>query len=195
MKPRLLFGGSFDPPHQGHMSIADLAAQHHGVSSVTFIPNYVSPFKEKSISAEHRLRMLQLCVKKPHEIWDFEINKEEASFTVDTLKYLKKRETKPLVWIVGADCLNHLHLWKDISQLLELTRFQLITRSGVELQLPEKLKSLMGDKADHFLAGVLTLNQPYSSTHIRQSLLRSEKPEGLEDDVFRYIQENKLYVP
>ena len=89
----------------------------------------------------------------------------------------------------------HFHLWKDVPRLLELAKFQLITRPGSALQAPDELLELMGDEAvQAMIDGALPLEMPYSSTQIRHQLMEGQRPEGLHDGVWEYIRENELYT-
>jgi nicotinate-nucleotide adenylyltransferase len=175
---KLLLGGSFDPVHQGHLEIAEKVSEKYQGAGITFVPNYQNPLKKGAIETRHRLEMLELSVKSPHEILKFEIEKQSPSYTIDTLNFLKEQSEADLVWIIGADCLSELHLWKDIERIKELCKFQIITRPGFDT----------GDVESIFL------DLPFSSTKIREALGRGESPDGLDENVLSYIREKGLYA-
>jgi len=193
MSRRLLLGGSFNPPHLGHVAMAKKVAEHYGVSGVTFVPNFVNPLKELSVSGEHRVAMLRLCLPAGCEILTFEIERTEPSYTIDTLRYLKTQSDDELLWVIGADCLQNLHLWKDIKGILNLANFQLLTRPDSALELPDTLIELMGDRGRDMIDNVIELQMPYSSSEIRQALGRGQDPEGLDAEVLSYIRKERLY--
>ena len=175
--------------------MAESAARHYSVKGVTFIPNYMNPLKGAAISTEHRLAMLRLFVKEPHDIYEGELEKEGLSYTVDTLEALSQEDSRRLIWLMGADCLVHFHLWKNVPRLMELAQVQLITRPGFPLKAPDELIELVGDeKVCQLLDQALVVEIPYSSTQIRHQILTGQRPEGLSEAVWEYIRENDLYT-
>jgi len=95
LKKRIgLFGGTFDPVHLGHIKIAEWLQDHLHLDEIYFIPNYIHPFnKRKDISsAKDRLKMLELALKAypSFKICEYEINKKEVSYSIQTIQYFKK---------------------------------------------------------------------------------------------------------
>ena len=130
-----LFGGTFNPPHMGHMIIAQDAFHAFDLSKVVFIPCYTPPHKTPShlASTKHRLAMLEAAIEDDvrYELSDIEIENGGASYSVDTARYFKKQyPDAELCFIIGTDSLVELYMWKDIEELLQLCRFITISRPG-----------------------------------------------------------------
>jgi len=97
-------GGTFNPIHLGHLMIAEEARQHYGLEKVIFIPSYITPNKDMTgAAAKQRLEMTRLatCDNPYFMVSDIEIQRKGCSYTIDTLRYLKK--------LYGISC--HLFLY------------------------------------------------------------------------------------
>ncbi|WP_299239030.1 nicotinate (nicotinamide) nucleotide adenylyltransferase [Sulfurihydrogenibium sp.] len=138
-----LFGGSFDPVHLGHLRIAEDIREYYNFSKIIFIPAYHSPLKEYHFSSpEDRLRMLDLSIRNNpfFETSDFEINKKEKSYTIDTIKYFKEKLGYNPFFIVGSDAFLTLDKWKEPINLLENTNFIVVSRDNTDF---EKIKEFL----------------------------------------------------
>tara|TARA_X000001036_G_scaffold317649_1_gene296058 strand:- start:294 stop:857 length:564 start_codon:yes stop_codon:yes gene_type:complete len=182
-----LFGGSFDPPHLGHKEII----KHFIGKSDLFVvsPAFKSPFKDSSphVSFLHREKMLKLMLDSDiiHNmiIIDYEcINK--SPFTVDTVKYLRKRYLDCKIhMIIGADQFNMLESWKDHQYISENVTINVVSRPGDVI----KNSSIKYDLTD-------TISIDVSSSYIRDNIYRSRKiSKVLDERVLEYILNNKLY--
>ncbi|HQQ63211.1 MAG TPA: nicotinate-nucleotide adenylyltransferase [Pseudomonadales bacterium] len=213
----ILFGGSFDPVHEGHLRTAEALRQRLGTTEIFLLPAARSPLKQHSTPDQHRLAMLQLALRDypSLKIDDRELRRPPPSFTIDTLRELRLElgAAEPIVWVIGADALEYLSQWKDWQQLTSLAHLLVVERPGG--RWPEQ-----GPVAD-WLAGFTApcttdaeLNQlqcapggklarinltpmPVSSTAIRNALAArmpgTAKPDGLPDSVWHYIIEHSLY--
>ncbi|GAB55250.1 nicotinate-nucleotide adenylyltransferase [Glaciecola punicea ACAM 611] len=130
-----LFGGTFDPPHFGHLlpltEIADIA----GLSTISLLPANVPVFKKEVTSAEHRIAMTQLlCDIDARFSLDLtEFSRAEVSYTIDTLSYLKEQNpAQPIVFIIGLDSLLTLHLWERWQQLFDFCHIIVMQRSPLD---------------------------------------------------------------
>ncbi|MBU2100305.1 nicotinate-nicotinamide nucleotide adenylyltransferase, partial [Candidatus Micrarchaeota archaeon] len=87
-----VFGGSFDPIHSGHLTAAEQVLEKKVCDKIWFMPCFQNPLKKELITAEHRKKMVELAVEgnTNFELSDFELKKEKTTFTVDTIKELKK---------------------------------------------------------------------------------------------------------
>ncbi|MGB5686801.1 MAG: nicotinate (nicotinamide) nucleotide adenylyltransferase [Candidatus Electrothrix sp.] len=143
-----LFGGTFDPVHNGHLAIARQAAEEARLDQVLFIPSADPPHKKTpGASYWHRVDMLEIILKTSfsgapvdQDYQDrFAISLLEAelpfpSYTVDTLFELKKRLLNARCYfIIGADSLLDLHCWYQYQKLLSLTHFIVLSRPGISL--------------------------------------------------------------
>lgn len=147
-----LFGGSFDPPHYGHLIFAEEARETLKLDRVLFMPAYRSPFKpeEQGATAETRAELVELAVHdNPHfDLNIFEAARKETSFTVDTLRHLKKEfPGDTLYLLVGADAFAEFKDWKEPEEILALARIAVALRPGS----PMDVRTLpFGDRVETF---------------------------------------------
>ena len=125
-------GGTFDPPHVGHLTLARAARNALSLQHVHFVPAG-QPWQKPQISAAtHRVRMLELALAdSPEFILDTrEVARSDASYTVDTLRALRQElgTRIPLVWIIGSDQLARLPTWHQWETLLTLAHLAVATR-------------------------------------------------------------------
>ncbi len=133
----VLFGGTFDPVHHGHLIVARAVAEHCGFKRVIFVPAGNRPHKPPAeASPQHRLEMLRLAVdgQDVFEISEFEIVRAEPSYTVDTISHFKGRfgDEAQINWLVGADMLADLPNWRDAGEILRLAKVITAARSPQE---------------------------------------------------------------
>ncbi len=128
-----IFGGTFDPPHNGHIAIAKQAMKQLRLDKVYFVPAYIPPHKLRhySTTAEHRLKMVRLAIegKKEFIVSTIELRRCGISYTVETLKSFKKRfPNANLVLIIGADNLAQFNTWKSSKTILQLATLAVYRR-------------------------------------------------------------------
>jgi nicotinate-nucleotide adenylyltransferase len=133
-----ILGGTFNPVHIGHLILAQTAIETLELSRMLFIPCATPPHKSPSrlTPAKHRLAMLEMAVEGDprFEVSDAEIRRGGISYTLDTVADLHKTcPDAELVFIIGADTLPELHLWKEVYTLLALCRIVAFARPGVRL--------------------------------------------------------------
>ena len=131
-----LYGGSFDPIHNGHLILARDAMERLELDRVVFLPARISPHKLDRPPAppEARSQMLAAAIAdEPNfELDDCEIQREGPSFTIDTVQLYRKRfPGARLHYFIGDDNLPELETWKDIAHLRELAQFVVLSRAGV----------------------------------------------------------------
>ncbi|HQQ73622.1 MAG TPA: nicotinate-nucleotide adenylyltransferase [Pseudomonadales bacterium] len=210
----ILFGGSFDPVHEGHLKTADAIRQLFDIPAVALLPAARSPLKPASTADSHRLAMLQLAIEAYPGlvIDDRELRRAPPSYTVDTLRECRTElgNAAPLGWVMGADTLSGLSQWKHWQALTDLAHLITVERpraawpdSGTVKTWLDSLPSVVNvDQLQCSPYGKLlrlTLPpQPFSSTAIRAELNQrkpdSAKPDGLPDSVWRYILQHDLYL-
>ncbi len=145
-----LFGGTFNPPHLGHLLVAQEAYHRLPVDKIVFIPAAQNPLKQpvtNFASAVQRLVMVKLAVEDdPRMIVDCEeIQRGGLSFTVDTLRRYKEQGAAELYFLVGADAAMELACWREIPAYRELCTLAIYNRPGspdFSGGLPEQLKPL-----------------------------------------------------
>lgn len=130
-----LFGGSFDPVHLGHLLVAQAACEEFGLDRLCFIPAAQSPFKPGSepAPAKARLQMLRLALAgQPHyEVDAQEVTRGGVSYTIDTVRdYRRRFPDARLFWLIGADHVAKLPLWRDAEELAASVEFLVIPRPG-----------------------------------------------------------------
>ncbi|MCF6330517.1 MAG: nicotinate (nicotinamide) nucleotide adenylyltransferase [Sulfurimonas sp.] len=160
MKTIALFGGSFDPPHIGHESIAKAALNFKDVEKVIVMPTYLNPFKSVSHNSyEKRFQWLNDIFKdnKNIEVSRFEINKKKKVPSIITVKHLLKRYKK-IYLIIGADNLSTLKEWHRYKELKECVTFVVASRDNIPI--PKSYLTLNVDKK-------------ISSTQIRRNKLQT----------------------
>ena len=131
-----LFGGSFNPVHEGHLKLAREAVSELNLDKMIFIPSYRTPLKSEAELLPWRLRAeaLEAAIgRQPQfEISLCEIKRKGVSYTVDTLKYFRRKMGASAVFyfFVGADSLRSLSRWKSPREVLSLCRFVVASRPG-----------------------------------------------------------------
>ncbi len=161
-----IFGGSFNPVHHGHLKLAERAVEELNLDRVIFVPSYQTPLKTEALfPASLRVKLLQIALKKysRFSVSSCEIRRKGLSFTVDTLKFFKKKFGKKttLYFLAGADTLKRLSRWKSLKTVLALCRFVVMTRPG----------SSLGQTRPPNGVSFLTLDAlPISSSDIRKRL-------------------------
>jgi len=130
-----ILGGTFNPVHFGHLILGEQVLGQLNLDKVIFIPTFLPPHKNKKevISAKDRLKMIELAVKanRHFAVSDLEIRRRGKSYTVDTLRQIKKQyPAAQLFFICGSDLVNEIPTWKDVDEIYKLAKFVLAKRPG-----------------------------------------------------------------
>lgn len=208
-----IFGGSFNPPHVGHINALETVRRKIGLDKISIIPNSQNPLKRpvEGPTSKQRLEMLNKAIEgydKHFAIDDQELIRGGLSYTVDTIsEYRKQYKPEELFLIIGADNLENLNKWKDYKTLLKETNLVVTTRPGYEFphnfeDLPEFLKELTNEIEFNFIdlksgrtIQFVSLNDvEISSTELRKKL-RTGRPVSkyLPLGVENYINEHGIY--
>ncbi len=196
-----ILGGTFDPPHLGHLLIAETARVALDLDTVMFLPAGEPWLKsgQRITLAEHRLRMVQLAVADNPGfcVSDCEIRRTGATYTVDTLRQLRRRFSADteLYFIVGSDVLDQFHRWKEPEAILNLCHLVVIERPGGPV---EGIATLRGNFSDALDAGaVVSVAGPrvdFSASELRRVLACGQSTRyQIPDVVAAYIDEHRLY--
>lgn len=141
-----MLGGSFDPPHLGHLTLAQDAYEGLGLDEVWFIPTFLSPHKDRShVPPEERVRMLEMMLEGDERFHccDIEVASGQSQFSVQTVEQLQARHPGvDFYWLIGADQLGALHLWRDVERLASLCQMVVFKRPGFEQRIPEAVQHL-----------------------------------------------------
>lgn len=143
-----VFGGSFDPPHKGHLEVAKAAQLQANLDKVIFVPAKQNPLKPNRPFTKDRIEMLQSLIKgiKGFEIDLIEMERASPSFTIDTLRHLKSPDIE-LYLIIGADAASRFKEWKDHLGVISTVKNILVyPRDEVKFEKFDKMILLKGDK-------------------------------------------------
>lgn len=214
-----VFGGSFNPLHNGHAMLADTIVKELHYDKVLFVPTFIPPHKivNESIAAEHRLGMIKaFCHSVPDNVFvaeDCEIRRGGVSYTFDTLTFLAEKYKNlldgKLSFVMGDEVAAEFHKWKNPEGIAQIADFIITHRYPDAGVLESKLvKNIPGkDYAGDFKARFdekkfgypcLYLKEPMlpvSSTQIRGRILENRSFKYLiPPAVYDYIKEHKLYI-
>ena len=188
-----ILGGTFDPPHLGHLILADTVLKELNYDKVLFIPSKIPPHKNISgeVSDEDRLNMLKLSIEddKRFSFDDYELKSEGISYSIKTLNYLYQNYNidGKIALIIGADLIKNFHKWKEPEKISELANIVAVNREendNLDKENIEKynIKIIIAPRID------------ISSTLIRERIKKNKAFRYfLNNKVYNYIISNKLY--
>ena len=185
-----LFGGTFDPIHNGHLITAQSVRELRKLDKIIFIPSFISPHKADINSAkpEHRLEMIKLATANVDffDYNDYEIAKGGISYTVDTLREFKKSYDH-IEFIIGYDNIFQFHKWKDPDEIMKLAKIIVLRRKS-------SLPFTSEDKYVKSAIFVETRGIEISATDIRERV-KNGKPINflVPEKVKEYIYNFNLY--
>jgi nicotinate-nucleotide adenylyltransferase len=208
-----ILGGTFDPVHRAHTSIARLALETLGLDRVLFMVAKNPPHKVRArlSSGWHRYAMVALATaEEPRMLASaWELNRQGPSYTVDTLEHFTSHcPENDYCFIAGSDSLKELHLWKDYGKLLSKHCFFFVERAGVEADLETlgiapplrgKIRVVCEEEKQSVQPGssflIRSYPPPFSSSRIRESFRSglAPDPDSLWPSVLSYIQKYRLY--
>jgi nicotinate-nucleotide adenylyltransferase len=187
-----VFGGTFDPPHVGHLLLAADAREALSLDRLIFIPVWAQPFKVGTppvASAQDRLEMVRLAVADDanYAVDDAEIDRKGLSYTVDTLEHLAARfQGSRLFLLMGQDSLSGFPKWRNPERIRELATVAVMRRSG------DAERGLQSE-ADGVVS-VSTRRVDLSSTEVRDRLRAGKSIKGfVPESVERFIEARGLY--
>ena len=207
MKRIGLFGGTFDPIHNGHIRMAVEVAENLQLDEVRLIPvNQPSHRSRPIASAAQRLEMISSAIKVPLVLDDIEIQRGGTSFTVDTLNYLRAEYPGcSLIMILGDDAFRLLKTWYKAEDIFKLTNIVVVSRDWVGKETQESPHvSLGGVLSTHLTDLIGSVGYVYfmktsllriSSTEIRRKVRLNKSISGLvPTTVEKIILRNNLYT-
>lgn len=180
-----LFGGSFDPPHIGHMMACYYVLSTMDIDEVWIVPSYRHPFEKESLDYNLRVKMCELSVsllKDKVRVMRLEeelgARGEQPVYTIDLLKYVKERfPDNRFYFVIGSDILLETEHWKDFDKIEHYAKLIILIRRGVDTA--EDYKSVLPD---------------ISSSIIRDNIGKNIPIKGLvTKEVLGFIEENNLY--
>ena len=199
-----IYGGTFNPPHLGHLEAARTAIQVLGLDKLILIPAAIPPHKalpEGTPASEHRLEMTRkmgdaLLMPGKVEVSAMELEREGTSYSVDTIAAIREQYPQDELWLLmGTDMFLTFHLWREPKRILEmvgLCAFGRTEQDGEELFAPQRehLQKEFGAKITTItLPGLVDI----SSTRLRELLAEGKGREFLLPAVYGHILMNGLY--
>ena len=185
-----IFGGTFNPPHLGHLLIAEQARETARLKKVLFVPAFQPPHKigREIIAPRHRLEMTRLAVRGNRflDVSDVEIRQAGISYTVNTMRFLRSQmPDAEFFLILGSDSLAEYDGWKEPGEIRSMAQLLVYPRgSGAELRLSPGVESIRGPAI-----GI-------SATDIRGRVARGQSIRYLVPaTVESYIRKHRLYLP
>lgn len=196
----LLFGGSFNPVHNGHLGIARSAADLLNVQRVVLIPAGNPPHKSNRglAASDDRLAMCRLAIQgeAQFEVSDWETLQSGPSYTLRTVEHLQAIYPGQLYWLLGMDSLLELHTWYRIDELAAACTLATVGRPGFEPGLDHLESILQPDQISHIERHILrTQLFDISATDIRARLRAGLSiAELVHPQVADYIAQARLYA-
>lgn len=202
-----IFGGTFDPIHNGHLRSALEVLQQFDLDHIRLIPSARPPHREQpQATPEQRVMMLHLAIKNSAQfvVDDRELKREGASYTIDTLKSLRQEMPDTALYLIlGSDAFSGLSTWHQWEKLLDLSHIIVMQRASQPLSLSADMdrwfQARKGSAEDSaLLVGKIwsvTLTQlNISATAIRSDITQGQPPAFLTPDpVVSFIEQLALY--
>ncbi len=198
MSRALVFGGSFDPVHNGHLAIAAQARDHSGADEVWFVPAAIAPMRDHlAAPPEERLALLRTAVQgvSRARVLDLAVRSGGVSYTIDTMEALhREHPATGLAVLIGADVARTIRAWHRSAELLAGEDFVVVNRTGPP---PLDLDELHALGYDTERTRLLTVDSPdISASEIRGRCARGESIAGLvPDSVAAMIAATAMYRP
>ena len=188
MKNIGVLGGTFDPPHEAHLKIAERSLNQFKLDKIIFIPSGNPWQKKDSTPYSHRFEMTKILIKNSDSfaISDLESSEQNPSYTYETLEKLQHPKEN-LYFILGSDTAMNIKTWKNYGHLSNLTQFLIALRKEdssetLSKNFPFDYELIEGEKLD------------LSSTGLREKLEENTMNNiELPLEIFNYIKENKIY--
>ncbi len=193
-----ILGGTFDPVHNGHIYMARHCMDNLSLDKIMFLPNGNPPHKKDRIITDkiHRYNMLRLALLSYEDFFvsDYEIMRQEHSYTVETMRHFREMADDKYVIIIGADSFYQLDLWYRFRELVCENEFVVLDREyNGYTTLEEDIVSFN----EKYNAHITLCRMPVidiSSTTVRERLLNNEDvSEIIPHIVSEYIADNNLY--
>lgn len=185
-----VLGASFDPSHNGHLTIIKNVLKSQKADKVILMPVNIHPFAKKLTSPHHRLNMAKMLEGNNIEVSDLEIKRDKVSYTIDTLNELKKLYPKDkFVWIIGEDQIKNFTKWKDWQKI--------VSDFGLIIVPRDTRPHLRGETRGN----IIILNAKdfppldVSSSEIKKKIKEGQSIKNLvPKEIENYIIQNKLYA-
>jgi nicotinate-nucleotide adenylyltransferase len=188
MKKKIaLFGGSFNPIHNGHINVINQILKSKKIDEVWIIPCRNHAFSKGIISSRDRVKMIEISIEglENVRVEKIEVESEEINYTVNTIKKLKEKYDYDFSWIIGSDVFREIEKWYKYKELFRLVDFIIQEREGYPLKEIEGMR----------VSSILTAGKSsISSSSIRNKIKKEELIQELvPETVLEFIKKNNLY--
>jgi len=173
MKYIALFGGSFDPPHLGHVAVVEALLQREDIEKIIVMPTYLNPFKFESVAPSSlRLKWLRDIFSSYENvvISDYEVNQNKKVPSIQSVDYLLQNN-KNLYLVIGADNLKSFDKWYKYEELITKVKVIIASRNSIAVN-------------DTFT--LLHVSEDVSSTALRKDMDISKLPQKCAKEIFQY---------
>lgn len=180
-----LYGGTFDPPHIGHLLIAEETRLQLELDEIWFIVAATPPHKEGTSKSEDRVEMVREATKdNPYfKVCTIELEREGKSYTIDTIRTLKQRyPNEGFYFLLGADMIEYLPKWYKIDELIDEIQFIGMKRSGYSVKTTYPVEIV--DIPIFDVSSTLLRERIYKNQSVRYYINQS---------VLKYIKEHRMY--
>lgn len=195
---RVIFGGSFNPPHSAHLEMLLAAAGQDFVDNVLVLPANIPPHKERGDDFADTAARLEMCkilagYSKKAELCTEETDRGGKSYMIETIESLERKYPSDRLWLlVGADMAVTLENWVRGEEIIKKAGVLAVGRNTVEPQrffeALDRIKALGGE-----VIWLETETMPISSTMVREMLKKGEKDPPVPKEILEYITSNQLY--
>ncbi len=207
-----ILGGTFDPVHVGHLTLAKLALVQARLDCLILMPCHLPPHRQAAhASAEDRLAMVELAVADQPglQVSDFELDKSSTSYTVETLAHFRTEMPEAdLFFCLGEDSLKQLKSWHQWQAILDQANLIVLERNSGDVSLDQDIHERIVDtvgQVNRHAGQILKLDAPsldVSATELRQHLLHTDGgqeadvylQQWLHPNVLKYIKEHQVYA-
>ena len=176
---KAIFGGSFDPPHIGHLEVIQQAIRSLNIDELIVVPAFLNPFKSKSYApAKLRLKWLIAMTEKMKSVRvsSYEIDQNRAVASIETVRHFKNSDDS-IYFIIGADNLKDLSSWKNFTELDEMVTWVVATRDNIEIP-PQYIK--------------LNVNQNISATQLREQVQEAYLDKSIAKEILDFYQNKDI---
>lgn len=195
----VIYGGSFNPPLNSHFSIAEqVLNQFEEVDKIIFVPVNSKYAKNGLIDNNHRYNMLKLISNKNNRfiISDIDLHGEKSLSTIEALEEIQKQFPNKEVWfVIGSDNLKEIHTWKRAEELISKYKILVMERNEDHIEKIIQRNSLLSCYKESFKKLNQDIKSNYNSTYVRTQIKKGKSVRYLmPDEIYEYIQQNKLYM-